>query len=267
MWRTLHSMGHTHYGAESGAVAVLHSWGQNLSLHPHLHCIVPAVGYSIAGEWKHLGHQHFLYPVHQLGQVFKGKFLDSLKRALKKSNSVTDFDELVQKAFFHKWVVYCEPSLASAKHVIRYLGQYTHRVAITNQRILKITDTQVTFLAKDYRNNGRTKPITLEGTEFLRRFCLHILPKGFVKIRRYGIYNPTTKRNLELQFVPEQKTDNSGIQGPIVKEKQPTQLTGVDRSICPVCKKGKMLHIREMPRARSPGRNLTKVLLENIHIH
>ncbi len=103
--------------------------------------------------------------------------------------------------------VHCEPSLASAEHVIKYLGQYTHRVAITNQRILDIADGKVTFVAKDYRDRAIKKPVIMNGVEFLRRFTLHILPRRFVKIRRFGIYNHTTKRNLSLQFVPEEKPD------------------------------------------------------------
>jgi len=144
--RTLHSFGYTHYGVETGAVSVLHTWGQNLSLHPHIHCIVPAAGYSLKGEWKTIGTKgKFLYPVRQLSKTFKGKFLYSLKRKLKKENMLAGFHTQTEKANNTDWVVNLEPSLASADHVIRYLGQYTHRVAITNQRILNITDTKVTF--------------------------------------------------------------------------------------------------------------------------
>jgi len=177
-------------------VCILHSWGQNLSLHPHLHCIVPAAGYSIRGEWKNIGKSDsdYLYPVHQLSMTFKGKFPDSLKRKLKKMDMLNEFNHIIQKAWSKKWVVNSEASRAKAEHVIRYLGQYTHRVAITNQRILNITQTHVTFIAKDYRDNARKKPISIAGVEFLRRFFQHILPYRFVKIRRYGIYNQTTKR-------------------------------------------------------------------------
>ena len=208
VWNVLRSFGYSHFGVETGAVAVLHTWGQNLSLHPHVHCIVPAAGYTLDGNWKNIGNSgQYLYPVHQLSDAFKGKFLDSLKRALRKQNELSLFNHKVQKAYNTSWVVNCEPSLASADHVVKYLGQYTHRVAITNQRILNIADGKVTFIAKDYREKGAKKRITLEGVEFLRRFTMHILPTRFVKIRRYGIYNHTVKRNLELQFVPEEKPD------------------------------------------------------------
>jgi hypothetical protein len=269
VWRTLHSFGYTHYGVETGAVAVLHSWGQNLSLHPHIHCIVPATGYSLRGEWKHIGKNgHYLYPVFQLSDTFQGKFLNSLKRKLKKKGMLEGFDKQVQKAWKTRWVVDCEASMAGAEHVIRYLGQYTHRVAISNHRILDMTDTHVTFVAKDYRDRAIQKPVTFDGVEFLRRFCLHVFPKRFVRIRRYGIYNPTTIRNLDLQFIPEKKPDIEQLASP--KEKETTaerirRLTGFDAGLCPVCKKGRMRVIREIPRIRSPAAHLPTILLSMLH--
>ena len=257
--QTLRSFGYTHYGVESGAVCVLHTWGQNLSLHPHIHCIVPAAGYTLDGQWKNIGHSgQYLYPVHQLSEAFKGRFLDSLKRSLRKKNELVLFNAAVQQAYKTKWVVHCEPSLAGADHVVKYLGQYTHRIAITNQRILNIAGDKVTFIAKDYRDNAVKKTVTLDGIEFLRRFTMHILPWQFVKIRRFGIYNHTTKRNLALKFVPEEKPDIDDI----IKRKQPPEtnlqrlerLTGINPCICPVCKKGKMILIKILPRIRSPGK-------------
>jgi len=257
VWRTLHSFGYTHYGVETGAVCVLHTWGQNLSLHPHVHCIVPAAGYSLSGEWKHIGTcENYLYPVHELSKTFRGKFLDSLKRWLKKKQVLPGFDPFLQQAWDTKWVVFCEPSMAKADHVVRYLGQYTHRVAISNQRLLNISDTHVRFIAKDYRDKAINKPASLTGAEFLRRFCMHILPRRFVKIRRYGIYNHTTKRNLELQFKPEEKADIISAEKKPKKEtaqERLYRLTGFDVYQCPKCKKGKMYRIRELPRIRSPG--------------
>jgi hypothetical protein len=130
-------------------------------------------------------------------------------------------------------------------------------VAIANDRILNIADGKVTFVAKDYRDNAIKKPVTMHGVEFLRRFVMHILPKRFVKIRRFGIYNHTVKRNLGLQFVPEEKPDT----GTVIKQKQPKEtnverferLTGINPCVCSVCKTGKMLVIRELPRIRSSG--------------
>jgi len=258
VWNTLRSFGYSHCGVETGAVCVLHTWGQNLSLHPHIHCIVPAAGYTIDGRWKNIGKSGFyLYPVRQLSNTFKGKFLDSLKRALRKQNELPLFNNMVQAAYETKWVVHCEPSLASAEHVIKYLGQYTHRVAITNQRILNIAHGKVTFIAKDYRDRSVKKPVTLDGAEFLRRFTMHILPWRFVKIRRYGIYNHTVKRNLNLQFAELEKPTIDAI----IKQKQQSEtrldrferLTGINPCICPVCKSGLMVRVRELPRIRSPA--------------
>lgn len=258
VWNTLRSFGYSHYGVESGAVAVLHTWGQNLSLHPHIHCIVPAAGYTLDGRWKNIGSSgKYLYPVHQLSDTFKGKFLDSLKRALRKQHELTLFDDKVQQAYSTRWVVHCEPSLANADRVVKYLGQYTHRVAITNQRILNISDNQVTFIAKDYRDSAIKKPVTLNGLEFLRRFAMHILPRRFVKIRRYGVYNPTLINNLKLQFVPENKPDIQSIikrqKGPETSLERLERLTGVISCQCPVCKTGRMVFVKSLPRIRSPG--------------
>jgi len=269
VWQTLRSFGYSHFGTETGAVAVLHTWGQNLSLHPHIHCIIPAAGYTLDGRWKNIGHSdNFLYPVHQLSSAFKAKFLGSLKRALRKQNELSLFDEKIQEAYKTRWVVHCEPSMASAEHVVKYLGQYTHRVAITNQRILNIADGKVTFLAKDYRDRALKKPVTLDGTEFLRRFIQHILPRRFVKIRRFGIYNHTVKRNLALQFTVEEKP---GIDAIVKKKLAPEtnlqrfeRLTGVNPCLCPVCKTGRMIKVRELPRIRSPAGFLLKQSLPGL---
>jgi len=267
VWRTLHSFGYTHYGVESGAVAVLHTWGQNLSLHPHIHCLVPGAGYSISSKWKNIGNNgKYLYPIHQLSSTFKGKFLDSLKRELRKANMLMGFDAAIQKAYVTNWVVHSEPSMANAEHVMQYLGQYTHRVAISNNRILDVTDTHVTFIAKNYRDNAKKIPITLLGVEFLRRFCLHILPSHFVKIRHYGIYNSTTKRSLKLQFVAKTIPDIDTIAKPKKETAQECikRITGCDVFKCPVCKKGKMHKIRELPRIRSPNNHLPTLLIATL---
>lgn len=265
VWRTLHSFGYTHYGVESGAVAVLHSWGQNLSLHPHIHCIVPAAGYSLNGKWKNIDkYKNYLYPVHQLSDTFKGKFLDSLKRKLKKVSMLNNFNAQIQKAYNTNWVVHSEPSLAKAEHVIRYLGQYTHRVAITNQRIIDISDTHVTFIAKDYRDHAQKKPVTLEGTEFLKRFCMHILHQRFVRIRHYGIYNHTTKRSLELMFIPEKLNIEKLIKLKETSAERIKRLTGFDIGLCQTCKKGRMHIINVIPRNRAPPSHLPSIFVSKL---
>lgn len=267
VWRTLHSFGYSQYGVESGTVAVLHTWGQNLTLHPHIHCIVPEAGYSINGKWKNIGQNGtYLYPVHELSKTFKGKFLDSIKRELRKNNMLKEFDAPIQKAYATDWVVNIQPPMANAEHVVRYLGQYTHKVAITNKRILNVSDTHVTFIAKDYTDSAKKKPKSLTGVEFLRRFCQHILPKRFVKIRYFGIYNSTIKRNYDLQFVPKtldivekQLNQVKETAHQIVK-----RITGYDVNLCPVCKKGTMHKIRELPRIRSPNNHLPSLLFAKL---
>jgi len=257
VWETLRSFGYTKYGVESGAVAVLHTWGQNLSLHPHIHCIVPAAGFSLKGKWIHIGNKNrYLYPVKQLSSAFKGKFLDSLKRKLAKLKH-TGFQSQIEKAYSSNWVVYCEAPMAGVNQVIKYLGQYTHRIAISNQRIKQIHTDKVRFLAKDYRDNATHKLVEMQGTEFLRRFIQHILPKGFVRIRRFGIYNATVKRNLDLQFFAA----NSPFYK-LMKEKEKKEGSEVmpQRRCCPVCKKGKMIPFEEIPRIRSPAGHLPSML-------
>lgn len=263
VWKTLYSFGYTYWGAETGAVAVLHSWGQNLSLHPHIHCIVPAVGYSLDGKWKHIGkYKNYLYPVHQLSGAFRGAFLDSFGRALSKMGKGNAFLKQREVAKSKKWVVYCEASMAKAEHVIRYLGQYTHRIAISNNRILKFDkENKVVFISKDYRDNAKKKPIKLNGIEFLRRFCTHIVPKGFVRIRRYGIYNHTFIRNHDLTFYTEaQQTIRIIEQKSETKEQQILRLTGIDICKCSCCKTGILVLIRQQPRIRSPSGNLKQIL-------
>lgn len=262
VWGTLRSFGYTHYGVETGAVAILHSWGQNLSLHPHIHCLVPAAGYALNGQWKNIGiNNKYLYPIHQLSCAFKGRFLDSLKRKLNKEGVFNGFSGDFLKASLTPWVVHCEPSMAGAVHVMHYLGLYTHRVAITNHRILNITGTHVTFIAKDYRDKAKKKPVTLPGTEFLKRFCMHVMPKGVARIRRYGIYNHTTIRNHNLQFVPNPQIAAQKIERRIeTRQERILRLTGFDPYICPSCKKGPMILLKVVPRIRSPSTHLPSLL-------
>jgi hypothetical protein len=264
VWDTLHSFGYSHFGVLSGAVAVLHFWGQNLSLHPHIHCIVPAAGIDLKGQWKNIGTSgSYLYPVHQLSDAFKGKFLDSLKRKLRKTEAAKGFGPHIEKAYKTKWVVNCQPPMAKPDHVVRYLGQYTHRVAITNHRILNIGEKDVTFIAKDYRDKAQKKPVTMCGVEFFRRFCMHVPPKYFVKVRRFGIYHPTTIRKQGLQFVPKERPDIEQMSSTADKEPRAERikrLTGFDPELCPVCKKGKLVVIKVTPRIRSPAGHLPTLL-------
>jgi hypothetical protein len=153
-------------------------WGQNLSLHPHLHCIVPAAGITLAGNWKKIGGDgKYLHPVKLLSVNFRSHFMKCLKAWLIKQNLLAIYQKQIDLAWNKPWTVFCEPSMAKPGHVVKYLGNYTHRVAISNSRILNIDDKSVTFLHKDYSDNARQKPITMDGVEFLRRFCLHYLSR------------------------------------------------------------------------------------------
>jgi len=253
VWNTLHAFGYTHYGVESGALAILHTWGQNLSLHPHIHCLIPAAGYTLDGKFKRIGRKgKYLYNVKMLSKAFRDNMLKRLKKQLQKRDKLPAFQAKIDKAWNKNWVVYSEPSFSDAEKVIGYLGQYTHRVAISNHRILNIDKQQVSFHYKDYRDQSRVKPTTLSGVEFLRRFCMHILPKGFVKIRHYGILGNRYAKKLVLL-----RKQNPALH----KEKENLsdrlkRLTGFDMLLCPFCKKGQMHTFEELPRIRSPVKNL-----------
>jgi hypothetical protein len=247
VWDTLQSFGYSHYAAESGAICILHTWGQNLSLHPHVHCIVPALGYTVKGSMKQIGKAgKYLYPVTRLSLKFRGKFMAGVKKYLAAMDLLSEYGDRVEKAWDKRWVVFCEPSLGKPEHVMGYLGQYTHRVAITNHRIVDITDHEVLFSLKDYSDHGRQKTTRLTGEEFLRRFCMHILPSGFVKIRHYGIYssrfrNTTMKDKGKMVIQPAETTIE-----------RISRLTGVDITRCPCCRKGQLILVDVIPRSRSP---------------
>lgn len=249
VWNTLRSFGYRYFGSETGAVCVLHTWGQNLSLHPHVHCIVPAAGLTLAGNGKEIGRGgKYLYPVSLLSVDFRSLFLKSTKRWLKENGLLTAYQKVLDSAWKKPWVVHCEPSMARPQHVVKYLGNYTHRVAISNSRILDINDKTVTFQYKDYANEERKKPVTIDGVEFLRRFCMHILPKRFVKIRRFGIYSVSYKARLQ-KLKPK-----AGMEKLIKRDvaERVLELTGFDLFLCPVCKEGRLHRIVEIPRVRSP---------------
>jgi hypothetical protein len=248
VWDTLRRFGYSHFGVETGAMCILHSWGQNLSLHPHIHCLVPAVGLTLAGNTRYIGKKgKYLYPVLMLSPTFRKAFMNGIERYLKKNMLLIKYQHLLDKVSAKQWVVFCEPSFTKPGHVIGYLGQYTHRVAISNHRILRIDDQNVTFMHKDYRQQGNRRPVTLTGVEFLRRFCQHILPRGFVKIRYYGIYSSrfkTLSKDNENKIVI--------IPGETHRERL-LRLSGFDSSLCPFCKTGRMVFIEIIPRVRSPS--------------
>lgn len=245
---TLCAFGYSHYGVETGAICVLHTWGQNLSLHPHIHCIVPAVGITPRGEIKPIGNEgKYLYPVRQLSVAFRGKLLERLKRNLKKKNRLPEFQPIINLCYAKPWVIHSQPSLGNARQVVNYLGQYTHRVAISNTRIKNIDHNGVTFSYKDYRDNANQKLMTLTGVEFLRRFALHILPRGFVKIRYFGILTSAYRQQVESL-----KTKPDIFQLTETKPERIARLTGHHPCKCSKCKTGTMIPVEIIPRIRSP---------------
>lgn len=245
---TLCAFGYSHYGVETGAICVLHTWGQNLSLHPHIHCIVPAVGITPRGQLKEIGNQgKYLYPVRQLSVAFRGKLLERLKRNLKKKNRLPEFQPIINLCYAKPWVIHSQPSLGNARQVVNYLGQYTHRVAISNTRIKNIDHNGVTFSYKDYRDNANQKLMTLTGVEFLRRFALHILPRGFVKIRYFGILTSAYRQQVESL-----KTKPDIFQLTETKPERIARLTGHHPCKCSKCKTGTMIPVEIIPRIRSP---------------
>jgi hypothetical protein len=254
----LQQFGYTKYGVESGAICVLHTWGQNLGLHPHIHCIVPAAGLTLAGNLKRITKQgKYLYPVCMLSPTFRSILLKKLKLQLKLSNQLPEYQSLLDDVWETPWVVYCKPPFGNAQQIVKYLGQYSHRVAISNHRIKNINDSGVTFFYKDYRDENRIKPTTLSGGEFLRRFCMHILPKRFVKIRYYGILSSKQKDRVKslLAKKPEIKIKET-------RQERIVRLTGFDLRLCPVCKTGFMHTVELLPKIRAPTNVLypTKIL-------
>lgn len=228
-------------GAQTGMISILHTWGQNLSLHPHVHMIVPGGGVNNFGQWistKNNG--KFLFPVKALSIVYKNKFMDMMKKFLTSKDQIID-SSVKKKLYNKKWVVYAKQPFAGPKQVIEYLGRYTHKIAISNHRIKSIDNGMVSFTFKDYAHGSIQKIMTLEAEEFLRRFCMHILPPQFTKIRHYGILSSRNKAKLRLiQF----------SLGVIIKtiKKIDWQILyqekyKLDLDQCPCCKSGKMIRI------------------------
>ncbi len=196
-----------HLGADIGFMSVLHTWGQNVLHHPHIHCVIPAGGLSLDRQhWVHLRYAFFL-PVKVLSRVFRGKFCAALKRAFRQKQLTFPgtlaplaqeraFRSFARSLFHQDWVVYAKPPFGGPQHVLHYLARYTHRVAISNHRIVALADGQVTFRWKDYAHGSKQKLMTVTAEEFLRRFLLHVLPHGFVRIRFFGFLANRRRKTL-----------------------------------------------------------------------
>jgi hypothetical protein len=179
-------------GAKVGFIAILHTWGQNLSLHPHVHCVVPGGGLSLdGGRWVKCKAGFFL-PVKVLSRVFRGKFIHLLKQThftkpFRGIANDVEFHALIKTSVAADWVVYAKPPFGGPQQVLKYLARYTHRIAISNRRLVSMDDQSVTFRWKDYTHGGQTKLMKLEAAEFLRRFLMHAVPTGFMRIRHFGL--------------------------------------------------------------------------------
>jgi hypothetical protein len=200
-----------HLGAEIGVLSILHTWGQTLVRHPHVHCVVPAGGLSPDHQrWVRPQYAGFFLPVKVLSRVFRGKFVEALRRAYDRgeldvsgaSAHLRDpaaWRTFVDALFATDWVVYAKPAFGGATAVLRYLGRYTHRVAISNHRLLAFDGDRVTFAWKDYAHGDQRRTMTVSAMEFLRRFVQHILPRGFVRIRHFGfLANPCRAARVAL---------------------------------------------------------------------
>lgn len=250
-------------GAAIGFLAVLHTWGQNLHLHPHLHCVVPGGGLSPDGaRWIGCRKQSFFLSVQVLSSRFRNLFLTYLKKAFENGRLAfhgemagmrkpATFDALCRRMKRIKWVVFAKPPFGGPEQVLKYLARYTHRVAISNRRLLSMENGCVTFRWKDYTAGSQTKMIKLDAVEFIRRFLLHILPNGFVRIRQFGfLANRARGKKLALCRAllgtlpaPVEQTVSANS-GESVDEQ--------DRKPCPVCGIGRMVRVAIIPSACVP---------------
>lgn len=240
VWQTLNQFGTT-AGIQLGMIGILHTWGQNLSLHPHLHCIVPGGGVDAKGKWqKQVRSNKYLFSVKALSKVFRAKYVQALR--------ASGFEDkaLIESLFAKDWVVYAKRPFGGPKQVIEYLGRYTHKVAISNHRIKSVSDKEVIFSYKDYRDGGKSKEMKLSNTEFTRRFAQHILPKRFVRIRHYGILSSSWKRG-RLQSLQES-----------LQIKRIAVCTGTMLRRCPCCKTGTLITIDIFGQRGPPEKYLLK---------
>ena len=233
-------------GAEIGFFSILHTWGQNLMYHPHVHLVVTGGGLTKINKWVEK-EEDFFIPVKVMSRVFRGKFLYYMrKEKLEFYNKMKDlenpgiYNELIQKMYNKEWIVYCKEPFKNAESVIQYLGRYTHRVAISNERIVEVRETTVKFKWRDYKDKNQMKEMTVSMEEFIRRFLLHILPPHFMKIRYYGILGNRNKKKklLKCKILTRTKIRKNKKLPALELLKQ---TLGKDFNLCPCCKKGHML--------------------------
>ncbi len=260
-----------HLGAQIGFTAALHTWSRTLSDHPHLHCIATGGGLSLDGQRWVRAREDFLIPVRVLSALFRGKFLAYLREAygedklvfpgqIAPSKAASGFGALVGELRRIKWNVYCKPPFGGPQQVVEYLGRYVHRVAISNDRIVKLEGDRVTFRYRDSADGDQVKEMRPPAFEFIRRFLLHVLPDGYVKIRHCGILSNRIKKTKLLRC-----RQILGVATPSAPEERLSwedflyRLTGVDPGICPHCGKGRMVlkEILQPQTRRSPPQSQT----------
>jgi hypothetical protein len=259
-------------GARIGFLTVLHTWGQNLMHHPHIHCVVPSGGLSMDGTAWLPGKADFFLPVRILSRVFRGKFIALLKQAYRNGSLefhgkltplVNDgvMENLLNQSVKHDWVVYAKRPFAGPTTVLKYLAHYTHRVAISNGRMLRLEDGRVTFCWRDYAHGNRRSTMTLEATEFIRRFLLHVLPSGFMRIRYYGFMSNRYRKGKlarcrELLADLQSDSQTAEVQEPLDQQSQ-TPTDDVSDNIsperCPVCREGTMKAVGRFGRQQAFG--------------
>jgi len=247
-WSVLNSFGHDSkwLGAQTGMISILHTWGQTMSLHPHLHCIVPGGGLTKQGKWKTARSDgKYLFNVKAMSKTFRGKFIAALKEQLPQEMTKA----FVSTLYKHSWVVYAKRPFTGPQSVVEYLGRYTHKIAISNHRIKNTDDGKVTFSYKDYKHGSVKKEMVLDSMEFIRRFSLHILPKRFIRIRHYGICSSTSKIKsaliIKAQLPPALPTLIDLLKKVAPQPHNPKQ--------CPVCKKDTMENLMRFNRRGPPA--------------
>jgi Putative transposase/Transposase zinc-binding domain len=239
-------------GAQTGVLAVLHTWGQTLQFHPHVHCVVPGGGLSPDGKSWVASPSHFFLPVRILSRVFRGKFLAGLRTAFQNGQvhfAADPFDQALSVAAHTDWVVYAKPPFGGPEQVLKYLARYTHRVAISNARLLGFEDGMVRFRYKDYAHGNRKRVMTLTALEFVRRLLLHVLPTGFHRIRHYGIL-ANCHRQAKLALCRQLLGSGPAAEPELAEEtREPREsLSSITPTrVCPVCGAGRMIVITELP--------------------
>jgi hypothetical protein len=244
---TLLGFGQSHLKGTLGIIAVLHTWDQTLKDHFHLHCLVPAGALSADRSRWISARKNFLFPVKALSRVFRGKFLALLQQAYAKGK-ISPANNEINASRQKNWVVYAKKPFGSPEKVLDYLGRYTHRVALSNNRILQVQAGEVTLSYRDRNDGDRTKIMTLEAQEFIRRFLLHVIPQGFMRIRHFGFLANRSKKQALARCRKLLDLDLLLPKSPILSAKDLLlKITGVDLSRCPCCHEGMMIVVGDLP--------------------